>query len=372
MRYSVYDLELKYKEKKYLLNAIKKNQITSGDYLKDFQNEFKKICKSKYALAVSNGTNALHLCCKAIGIKKGDEVLVSSSTNMASAFAISYCGATPIPIDILRDTWQIDSNIIEKKITKKTKAIMVVHLFGQAVEMNKIKIIARKHKLKIIEDCAEAHGVHYKKKHVGNFGDVAAYSFYFNKSITSGEGGMVCTNSKKIYNYVKSYRNLCYGKKNRFLHTGIGYNYRLSNLHSALGYGITKNFKEILKNKKRIYDSYFVELSKINGIEIPKISINTTNYVMWVFNILINKNFPINRNKLMFELRKVGIETREAFTPVNQQIIYYSNFKNKIAKNSCKNANYVMKNGIYLPSGNNLKKKDIKYICNQIKLIANR
>ena len=161
-------------------------------------------------------------------------------------------------------------------------------------------------------------------------------------------------------------------KKNRFLHTGIGYNYRLSNLHSALGYGITKNFKEILKNKKRIYDSYFVELSKINGIEIPKISINTTNYVMWVFNILINKNFPINRNKLMFELRKVGIETREAFTPVNQQIIYYSNFKNKIAKNSCKNANYVMKNGIYLPSGNNLKKKDIKYICNQIKLIANR
>ena len=169
MRYSVYDLELKYKEKKYLLNAIKKNQITSGDYLKNFQNEFKKICKSKFALAVSNGTNALHLCCKAIGIKKGDEVLVSSSTNMASAFAISYCGATPIPIDILRDTWQIDSNIIEKKITKKTKAIMVVHLFGQAVEMNKIKIIARKHKLKIIEDCAEAHGVHYKKKHFSRF-----------------------------------------------------------------------------------------------------------------------------------------------------------------------------------------------------------
>jgi len=372
MKFNVYDLKLKNKEKKYLLNEIKKNQITSGEYVKKFQNQFKKICNSKYALAVSNGTNALHLCCKAIGLKKNDEVLVSSSTNMASAFAISYCGAIPIPIDVLKDTWQIDPDQIEKKITKKTKAIMIVHLFGQAVEIDKVKDIAKKYNLKIIEDCAEAHGVHYKNKHVGNFGDVSAYSFYFNKSITSAEGGMVCTNSKKIYNFINNYRNLCYGKIERFQHTGIGYNYRLSNLHSALGYGIAKNFKEILKNKKRIYKLYSEELSKINGIEIPKISINTTKYVMWVFNVLINKKFPMKRNKLMKKLEEVGIETRKAFTPINQQIIYHSKFKKKIFKNSCRNANYIMNNGFYLPSGNNLEKKDIKYICNHIKRLANQ
>ncbi|MDC1091468.1 DegT/DnrJ/EryC1/StrS family aminotransferase [Candidatus Pelagibacter ubique] len=370
MKYNVYDLKLKHKEKKYLLDAINKNQVTSGKYIDYFQNEFKKICNSKYTIAVSNGTNALHLCCKAIGLKDGDEVLVSSSTNMASAFAISYCGAIPIPIDVKKNTWQINPDLIEDKITKRTKAIMIVHLFGQAVEIDEIKRISNKYKLKIIEDCAEAHGVFYKKKHVGNFGDVAAYSFYFNKSITSGEGGMICTNSKKIFNYAKNYRNLCYGFKDRFLHTGIGYNYRLSNLHSALGYGIAKNFKEIIKIKNKIYSTYTNELSNIEGIEIPKISINTTKYIMWVYNILINKNFNMSRDELMLKLRKAGIETRKAFAPINQQNIYTSMFKKKIFKNSCKNANYIMNNGLYLPSGNNLKKKDIMYICNKIRLIS--
>ena len=370
MKFNVYDLKLKNKEKKYLLDAIKNNQVTSGKYINYFQSEFKKICNSKYTLAVSNGTNALHLCCKAIGLKDGDEVLVSSSTNMASAFSISYCGAIPIPIDVKRDTWQINPDLLEKNITKKTKAIMIVHLFGQAVEVDKVKKIAKKYNLKIIEDCAEAHGVFYKNKHVGNFGDVAAYSFYFNKSITSGEGGMICTNSKKIFDFVKNYRNLCYGSTDRFLHTGIGFNYRLSNLHSSLGYGLAKNFKEIVKNKNRIYNTYTRELNDINGIEIPKISVNTTKYVMWVFNILIKKDFTISRDELMLILKKAGIETRKAFTPINQQKIYNMKFKKIISKNSCKNANYIMNNGLYLPSGNNLKNKDIKYICNKIRSIS--
>ena len=271
MKIPVFNIALKEKEKKYLFDVIRNNSYTSGPYIEKFEKEFGKINKSKFNISTSNGTNALHLCCIAIGLKEGDEVLVSSSTNMASAFAISYCGAIPIPVDVIKDTWQIDPNQIEKKITKKTKAIMVVHLFGQAVEMDKIKLIAKKYKLKIIEDCAEAHGVFYKKKHVGNFGDVAAYSFYFNKSITSGEGGMVSTNSKKIYKFIKSYRNLCYGKVDRFLHTGIGYNYRLSNLHSALGYGITKNFKKIVKDKKKKFTKYTVmSYQKLTGLKFQK------------------------------------------------------------------------------------------------------
>jgi perosamine synthetase len=370
MKIPVFDISLNSNEKKFIRDVIKKNNYTSGPYIKKFENEFGKINNSKFNISTSNGTNALHLCCKAIGIKEGDEVLVSSSTNMASAFSIIYCGGVPIPIDINNETWQIDPYLVEKKITKKTKAIMVVHLFGQSVEMDLILKIAKKYKLKIIEDCAEAHGVFYKNKHVGNFGDVAAYSFYFNKSITSGEGGMVSTNSKRIYEFVKSYKNLCYGKKERFLHSGVGFNYRLSNLHSSLGYGITKNFKNILKKKNSIYNYYVSKLKNIKGIDIPKISKNTSTYVMWVFNISLNNKFPLSRDELLKKLYKKGIETRKAFAPINYQEILIKKFKGKFNKSDCKNANYIMNNGFYLPSGNNIKKKEINFICDQIRLLS--
>lgn len=372
MKIPVFDISLKPKEKKYLYEVIKNDNYTGGPFIKKFEDEFGKINKSKFNIAVSNGTNALHLCCIAVGIKKGDEVLVSSSTNMASAFSIIYSGGIPIPIDVNKDTWQIDPDLIEKKISKRTKAIMVVHLFGQSVEMDKILKIAKKYKLKVIEDCAEAHGVFYKKKHVGNFGDIAAFSFYFNKSITSGEGGMVSTNSRKIYEFVKKYKNLCYGNKERFLHSGIGFNYRISNLQSALGYGITKNFKDILKKKKIIYEYYVSKFKDIDGIDIPKISKNTSRYVMWVFNLCLNKKFPISRNDLLKKLKKKGIETRKAFAPINYQDILIKKFKGKFNKRSCKNANFIMNNGFYLPSGNNIRKKEIDFIYKQIKLLSSK
>lgn len=366
----VFDISLKFKDKKYLFDAIKKNQFTSGIYVKLLEKEFSNFIGCKYGISTTSGTTALHLACIVAGIKKNDEVLVSASTNMASAFAIIYCGGIPVPIDVDLSNWQINPEEIEKKITKKTKAIMVVHLFGQTSNMNKIVKLAKRYGLKIIEDCAESHGIECANKKVGTFGDISAFSFYFNKTITSGEGGMVLTNSKKIATKIESLKNLCYGKKKRFMHNNIGYNYRMANLNAALALGQLRNIKSIIKKKKKIYSQYYKNLCKLNFIKIPKIEKWETNYIMWLFNICVDEK-KINRDYLMKKLDKnFNIETRTSFIPINFQKIFIKKYKS-IRKNSCKNANFIMRNGLYLPSGNNLTMKKINYVCEAIKKIYN-
>ena len=301
-----------------------------------------------------------------MGIERGDEVLVSSSTNMALAFAVDYCGAIPIPIDIEKETWQMDVKKIEKKINKKTKAIMVVHLFGQPVDMDPILKISKKYNLKIIEDCAEAHGVEYKGRKVGSIGDVGAFSFFANKTITCGEGGMLVTNSKKIAERARSLKNLSYGKINKFLHEDIGFNYRLPNISAALGLGQLHQIKKIFSEKKRIYLRYKKNLANIRGVNIPLVRGWVTNYIMWVFNIYLDKNFPITRDELVKRLESKNIETRNAFVPINKQKILIKKYK-LFKENDCPNANYIMENGFYLPSGNNIKNEEIDFVCSEIK-----
>ena len=194
----VFDFKLGNKEIELVNDCLKTSSISQGAYVKDFEKQFSKFINCKYGITTTSGTTALHLACKTLGIKKEDQVLVSSSTNMASAFSVDYCGAIPVPIDIKKETWQMDVTKIEEKINKKTKAIMVVHLFGHPVDMDPVLKISKKYNLKIIEDCAEAHGVEYKGKKVGSIGDIGAFSFYANKTFTCGEGGMVVTNSKKF------------------------------------------------------------------------------------------------------------------------------------------------------------------------------
>ena len=203
-RIPVFDILLAEKEKEFVNDCLNTSFIGQGPYVKDFENKFSKFVDCEYGITTTSGTTALHLACETLGVGKGDQVLVSSSTNMACAFSIDYCGAIPIPIDIEKETWQIDVKKIEEKINKKTKAIMVVHLFGHPVDMDPILKIAKKYNLKIIEDCAEAHGVEYKGKKVGSIGDIGAFSFFANKTITCGEGGMVVTNSKEFAEKAKA------------------------------------------------------------------------------------------------------------------------------------------------------------------------
>jgi len=368
-RIPVFDISLGSKEKEFVNDCLNTSFIGQGSYVKNFEKKFSQFVDCEYGITTTSGTTALHLACRVLGIKKGDEVLVSSSTNMACAFSVDYCGAIPIPIDIEKETWQMDVTKIEKKINKKTKAIMVVHLFGHPVDMDPVLKIAKKYNLKIIEDCAEAHGVTYKGKKVGSIGDIGAFSFFANKTITCGEGGMVVTNSKNLAEKARSLKNLSYGKINKFIHDDIGFNYRLPNISAALGLGQFANIEKVFSEKKRIYDRYKKNLQNVSGIKIPIIRDWVTRYIMWVFNIYLDENFPVNRDELVKKLEEKNIETRNAFVPINKQTVLIDKYK-LFKEDDCPNANYIMQKGFYLPSGNTISNKEIDFVCNEIKLIS--
>ena len=367
----VFDIALGEKEKEYIKDCVDTSFIGQGPYVKKLEERFSAFVDCKYGITTTSGTTALHLACAALGITKNDQVLVSSSTNMACPFAIDYCGAIPIPVDIEKETWQMDVSKIEEKINEKTKAIMVVHLFGHPVDMDPVIKIAKKHNLKIIEDCAEAHGVEYKGKKVGSIGDVGAFSFFANKTITCGEGGMVVTNSEKIGQKAKSLKNLSYGKVNKFMHDDIGFNYRLPNISAALGLGQFENIQTVFKEKDRIYKRYRKNLENVKGINIPKVRDWVTKYIMWVFNIYLDKNFPITRDELTKKLKEKNIDTRDAFVPINQQKILINKYK-LFKEDDCPNANYIMENGLYLPSGNTITNEEIDYVCDEIKKVSKK
>ena len=369
-RIPVFDIKIGDIEKKYINDCLDTSFIGQGPYIKNFEEKFSSFVNCKYGITTTSGTTALHLACATLGIKKNDQVLVSSSTNMACAFAIDYCGAIPIPIDIEKDTWQMDVSKIEEKINDNTKAIMVVHLFGHPVDMDPVIELANKYKLKIIEDCAEAHGVEYKGKKVGSIGDIGTFSFFANKTITCGEGGMVVTNSPELAEKAKSLKNLSYGKINKFMHEDIGFNYRLPNISAALGLGQFENIQAVFKDKERIYKRYKNNLENVKGVNIPKVRDWVTKYIMWVFNLYLDDNFPISRDELTKKLKEKNIDTRDAFVPINQQKILVDKY-NLFKESDCPNSNYIMENGFYLPSGNTITNEEIDFVCDVIKENAN-
>ena len=360
----VFSIELSEIEKKYINECLDTSWIGQGGFVDKFENEFSTYVNCQYGITTTSGTTALHLALVACGIKDGDEVLVSSSTNMACAFSIAYCNAKPVPIDVKKDNWIMDTSFIEEKINKNTKAIMVVHLFGHTVDMDIVMNIAKKYNLKVIEDCAEAHGVEYKGKKVGSIGDFGCFSFFSNKTITCGEGGMVTTNNKELASKAKSYKNLCYGKVNKFLHEDVGFNYRLPNISAAMGYGQLQQINSIFEQKERIYKRYSLNLANVVGLNIPKIEDHTSKFIMWVFNVYLDENFKIGRDSLTQLLRENNIDTRDAFVPINKQKPIQELFQ--VDENSCPNANYIMENGFYLPSGNNIKNDEIDIVCDKI------
>lgn len=360
----VFSIEIGETEKKYINECLDTSWIGQGGYVDKFEEAFSKFVNCKHGITTTSGTTALHLALVSAGVKSGDEVLVASSTNMACAFSIAYCGAKPVPIDIDKDSWVIDASLLEKHINNKTKAIMVVHLFGHTVDMDHVMKIAKKHNLKVIEDCAEAHGVDYKGKKVGSIGDFGCFSFFSNKTITCGEGGMVVTNNTTLAEKAKSFKNLCYGKINKFQHDDIGFNYRLPNISAAMGYAQLENINEIISQKNRIYNRYKKNLKNIEGLNIPKIEEYNSNFIMWVFNLYLDNNFKISRNELTRVLKENNIDTRDAFVPMNKQKPIQTLYN--IDENSCPNANYIMDNGFYLPSGNNISNEDIDFVCETI------
>ena len=347
------------------VNKVLKNGWISSDgpEVRKFESEFSKFIGRKYSVTVSSGTAALEIAIKALGIKKNDEVLIPNFTIISNALAVVKQQAKPVLVDCNLENWNIDINQLENKINKKTKAIIVTHIYSFANDMDKILKICRKNNIFVIEDAAEVIGLKYKNKKCGSFGDISTFSFYANKQITTGEGGMISVNKFDLYNKCKSLRNLCFGKLNRFNHEDIGWNYRMTNIQAALGLSQIKNINKIVKKKIMIGRQYYKNLKLNKNLTILPPFISYSKNIYWVVGILI-KNKKIKSSLLAIELRKFGIMTRPFFWPMHEQQIFK---KMKLFKKSkFPNSSYLARYGLYLPSYYNLNNKQIDYISSVV------
>ncbi len=355
-------------ESNYLNNALDQGAISGfyGEYISQFEAEFSKFSDCNFGVSTTSGTTAIHLALLALSIGKEDEVLASTLTNMATFFPILYQGAKPIPVDIEKDTLNMDPYLIESKITSKTKAIVVVHLFGHPVDMDPVLSIAKKHGLYVIEDCAEAHGATYKGKKVGSIGDVGCFSFYANKIITTGEGGMITTNNPDIANKARWLKSLAFGDNNKFMHKDIGYNYRMTNVQAAIGCGQMQKVHDIINRKRKIAQFYTEKLKSLTSLQLPVEKPYAFN-VYWMYHIVLNGDAARNRTQIMKELLNNGIETREGFIPYNMQDVFIQ--RNLVKKGECPNANEIAYSSFYLPSGASLTGEHLEYVVNGLKTV---
>ena len=355
-------------EKKYVDDCMETGWISSsGKYVTEFEKAFAEYCGCKYAVSTCNGTVSLHLALVALGIKEGDEVIIPSFTMSASAFAVCYTGAKPVFVDAHPKTWNIDVEKIEEKITKNTKAIMPVHIFGNTCDMNKIQELAKKHNLFITEDAAESHGAEYGGQKVGSFSSIASFSFFANKNLTTGEGGMVVMQDEELYNKCRYFKNMCFplDKPRVYEHDDIGFNYRMSNIHAAIGLAQVEKadeYRQMRINNNKLYKEF---LKDIDGIVFQLDEKNSIN-VAWMNSILIEPEmYGKSRDELVEHLKQNGVETRLLFTGMHKQ--------KSLEKFGCDmTGDYpvtkkLTQNGLYLPSASSLQREQIEFICKLIK-----
>ena len=348
-------------EKIYVNKCLNDNWISStGDFIHKFESGFSNFTKIKYCTTTSNGTVALHLALKVLDICKNDEVIVPAFTYIASVNCIRYVNAKPVFCDSNLITGQIDLNDLIKKISKKTRAIIVPHLYGNVLNIDKLLKIKRKYKIFIIEDCAEAIGSYFKGKHVGNFGDISTFSFYGSKTISTGEGGMLCTNNIKYFKKANKLKGQGLSKdKNKlyYWHDEIGYNYRMTNICAAIGFAQLKKLNNLLKQKIALNQMYrkYLNIYEIKFLETSRNSKSS----YWLNCILLKNNKT--RNQLFKFLKKNKIETRNTFYLANEMKMYNQK------KILFKNASLLSKNGLCLPSYPNISKSDFNFVINKFR-----
>jgi perosamine synthetase len=347
----------------YVRRSVASGWVSSlGDYINQFEQEFATYCGTSHALTTANGTVALHLALASYGIGLGDEVIVPDITFVATANAVKYTGATVVTVDIDRFSLCIEPASIEKSITSKTKAIIAVHLYGHPADMRAINSIAKKHNMIVIEDAAEAHGAEIEGKKVGSFGDAAIFSFYGNKILTTGEGGMITTNNKDFYEKARFLRDHAMSNDKRYWHSEIGFNYRLTNMQAALGVSQLSRINEILRKKRNIYKYYMRELKDYKQIILNR---EKSGYksVFWMI-CLENPKWDINsRDVFMKKLYSRGVDSRPYFYPISLLPPYVG------IDSVAPNARAIYSTGINLPSSPNLSEAQIVYICDQIKAL---
>lgn len=340
-----------------VLNCMQGGWVSSGGpVLSSFEQSFSRFVGCSFGTTVSNGTAALEVAFYGLGLQPGDEVIMPSFNIISSALAAVRLGLKPVFVDVDPLIWCIDPSKIEEVITEKTKAIVVVHMFGHSAEMDSIIDICRAHSIKVIEDCAQVHGAKYKGKPCGSLGDVATFSFYANKIITTGEGGMVTTNSKEIYNRCLDFKNLCFGKENKFLHHDLGYNFRMTAMQAALGTSQLERIEDTLSKKIELGRSYKEKLSQHPSIQL-QIDREHSKTVYWMYCVLLKDR---KANDVCKKLEEEGIQTRPFFAGMHEQ-------EPLKKRGLITNSNYpvtelLSKNGFYLPSSLNLTEVQISHI----------
>jgi perosamine synthetase len=343
-----------------LIQAFKEGWISSkGRFVQEFEEGFSDYLDVKYGVATSNGTVALHLALETLGISAGDEVIVPTLTFIATANSVKYTGAKPIFVDSHPNYWCIDPEEIEQHISSRTKAIIPVHLYGHPSEMDKIMDIAKAHELFVIEDSAEAHGAEYKKKKVGSFGDIACFSFYGNKIITTGEGGICVTNNKKLVQKMRILRDHGEDPNKKYWYNMVGFNYRMTNLQAAIGVAQLEKLDEFIKKKRKIAKLYNELLKNVKGISLPPEEPWAKN-IYWMYSVLIGDDYSLTRDELIEEFGQKNIETRPFFKPIHTMPPYKSRENQQVAEE-------LSKKGINLPSFVELEKAEIERIAQIIR-----
>ncbi|MFA6230596.1 MAG: DegT/DnrJ/EryC1/StrS family aminotransferase [Rhodanobacter sp.] len=359
-RISVAQPKLAGNERKYVLDCLDTNWISSnGKYIGAFEESFARFCGVSYGIATNNGTAALHLALVALGLQPGDEVIVPTVTYIATANAVRYCGATPVLVDVGADMMNIDPSAIEAKITPQTRGIIPVHLYGHPAEMDAINEIAYRHGLWVVEDAAEAHGAKFQGRRVGGLSTCAAFSFFGNKIVTTGEGGMVTTNDAELAARLRLYRGQGMDLQRRYWFPVIGYNYRMTNIEAAIGLAQMEGIDTALAERQRLAEWYGDALSGLRGSIILPVRQVWADEVYWMYNIFLREGAGERRDAVMRKMDEMGIETRPVFYPMHVMPPYQESASYPVA-------DLWSPRGINLPTHQDLTREDVQRVAESL------
>jgi len=345
--------------------AVRRGEISGsfGDEIPSFEAEFAEYVGVAHGVAVTSGSTALQLALAAGGVCPGDEVLMSASTNIATGLAAYHCGAVSVPVDSEPATGNLDLSLIESLITERTRAIIPVHLFGHPVDMDALMEIAKRYELLVVEDAAEAHGATVRGRMAGSFGDMSCFSFYANKLITTGEGGMVLTDDAELADRLRYLRNLAHGQP-RFVHQEAGFNFRMTGYQAALGRSQLSRIGSVLDSKRAMASKYDSALADVPGIQTPVVQ-DWAEHVYWMYGIVVGPDYGETRDQLMARLAESGVETRTFFCPMNLQPFLTA--QEGYRPVDCPVADHLWESGLYLPSAPSLSEDEISEVAGLIR-----